>query len=180
MSIPTYAYAHNNPLKYIDRTGLLGTDYSGVTRWSEVQSYRNGQAMAVKQASGAGWEGAGLLMEDGSGPTIRIVDSSDLEPGQWAATQVNVVDGVVVVGDILLSRDVLGGDANLVAHILVHEVGHWKFWNSKVGQSMSSDLWGKYLNAAGERSFCNQKSSNLPHEGYSAERSVFGELRLSR
>lgn len=97
---------------------------------------REGLTLAPKSAYGAQWEHASLLYENGEGPTVRFVDSSELLPGQWSATELRRINNTIVPGDILINKDILGKDVNLVAHAIVHEVGHWTYFNSNFGISI--------------------------------------------
>jgi len=185
-----YNYVKNQPTMATDPFGLLTTDYdsldqacgTGLGGWSgAIYKYRSALTWALAAGIGAGWQYAEMLFEDGSGPVVEFVPGGLIDGTKFAATVLDYRRGenrLAGVGPIKIStRVVEEKDIDFLAHIIVHEVGHYGFWKSWEGSFLLPYLVSRITNMGLESGYRNSPSPHFPTEGYQAEMQVFGEIR---
>jgi hypothetical protein len=65
MSVPTYAYAYNNPLRYTDRTGLFGEGVAEFPWWAATPTVPFLPELGAAGVVGVGAVGIGLTLGTG-------------------------------------------------------------------------------------------------------------------
>jgi hypothetical protein len=86
------------------------------------------------------------------------------------------------VGPIRISTRVLQKDPDFIAHVIVHEVGHYASWKSLENSFLLPRDVSRIMNMPNEYDYRDYQvwppPATLPLEGYQAERAVFGEIRV--